>query len=125
MPFGLLGGEIEKAGRGRSSGQAATVGGDRAVGEGFRDPVLEGVVDEVAEGERGDAVLLLGVLDGADAEHMADEVGVGAFRPRLEPGGGGDVVGVGPGSGSDDAPQVGVGGVGRVRLPSKRVKARD
>ncbi len=73
------------------------------------DPGVERVVHERAEGERGDLVLLLGVLHRRDTEHVADEVGVGTHGPLLQAGGRHDLAGPGR-IGEDDTTEVAVGG---------------
>ena len=73
------------------------------------DPGVERVVHERTEGERGDPVLLLGILHRRDTEHVADEVGVGTHGPLLQAGGRHDLAGPGR-IGEDDTTEVAVGG---------------
>ena len=88
--------------------------GSAGLGDGSRmqrlgDPGVERVVHQRAEGERGDPVLLLGILHRRDTEHVADEVGVGTHGPLLQAGGRHDLAGPGR-IGEDDTTEVAVGG---------------
>ena len=66
---------------------------DRVAGENLPYEILQRLMDERSPVAGRYLQLVLGALDLVDAEHIAEEVGVWADRPTLEPGGRGGELG--------------------------------